>query len=188
MAVLASQDAVADGGDVAVVQIDKRLKLKVGQTKTVKLKASLAAVPQGSYTLLGTATATNLTSFAAGPALQVQAAVVHLVSGGTATPPKKPITAARKTTIAVPLRNDGNVATTKTPATYTLEFSTDGGSSSVFQMTSTGKISLKPGQSKPQKVSFVLPAGSVAAGTYSLVLKLDDTNGQVVDIVPVTVV
>jgi hypothetical protein len=192
VSVLASQDAVADSGDVAVVQSDKRLKLKVGQTKVVKLKASMTSIPVGAYTLLGAATASNLTSFAAGPAVNVQTAFVHLVSGGTATPPKKPIAAGKKTSLSVPMRNDGNIATSKTPATYTLEFSTDGGAMSVFQMTATGKVRLKAGQSKPQKVSFVVPAGSVPAGTYSLVVKLsaelNDTNSQVVTTVPVSVV
>jgi hypothetical protein len=193
VAILASTDATADAGDVALAQSDKRLKLKPGQTKVLKFKPSMASLPQGTYTLLGAATVDNLTSAATGPALNVQAAFVHLVSGGTATPPKKPITAGKKTTIAVPLRNDGNVATTKTPATYTLAFTTDGagGTATLFQMTVTGKVSLKAGQTKPQKVSFAVPAGSLAAGTYGLAIKLsaelNDTNGQPLVAVPVTV-
>jgi hypothetical protein len=191
VSVLASPDARADAGDVAVVQSDKRLKLKPGQGKSVKLKASMAAVPAGSYTLLGAATVDNLTSFAVGQSMDVQAPFVHLASGGTATPPGKPVTAGRKVMLSAPLRNAGNVATTRTPATYTLVFSTDG-TDTVYQATATGRISLKPGQSKPQKVRFVLPGDAVAAGVYTLVLKvaaeLNDANGEVVGLMPVTVV
>ena len=193
VSVLASQDAAADTGDIALAHSDKRLKLKAGQSKTVKMKASLASVPAGNYTLLGTATANNLTSFVAGPSVNVQAAFVHLVSGGAATPPKKPIVAGKKATLSVPLRNDGNVATTKTPATYTLIFSSDGTEAgAVYQTTSSGKLSLKPGAAKAQKVNVVVPAGSLAAGTYTVIMKvsaeLNDTNGQILTAIPATAV
>jgi hypothetical protein len=194
VSVLASADAVADAQDVVVVQSSKRLKLKVGQTKVLKLKTSLAMLPDGSYTLIGAASAgNNLTSTQVGPALQVAPAFVHLVSGGTATPPKKPITAGKPVTLVVPLRNDGNAPTTKTPSTYTLIFSTTGTEAGAAgQTTATGKVNLKAGVTKPQKVRFTLPAGSVSAGSYTVLVKisaeLNDTSGQVIATVPVTVI
>jgi hypothetical protein len=192
VSVLASTDATADAGDVSLARSDKRLKLKPGQAKVLKFKTSMASLPAGAYTLLGAATVDNLTSAAAGPSLSVQSAFVHFVSGGTATPPKKPITAEKKATLSVPLRNDGNVATTKTPATYTLIFSTTSTEAgALYQTTTTGKIGLKPQQSKPQKVSFTVPAGaSLAAGSYNVILKVsaesNDANDSVVATIPVT--
>jgi hypothetical protein len=194
VAVLLSNDAVADVGDVALAQAAKHLKLKPGQSKVVKFKMSLATLPAGSFTLLGAATANNLTSAAAGPTMNVQAPVVHLVSGGSASAPTKPITRGKPARLSVPLRNDGNAATTKTPATYTLILSTnDTEAGAVAQTTTTGRLNLKPGASKQQKVRFTLPAssGSGAAGSFTVLVKvnaeLNDTNGEVVASIPVTV-
>lgn len=192
VAVLLSNDAVADVGDVVIAQSARHMKLKAGQSKVMKFKLSLATLPAGSFTLLGAATANNLTSAAAGPSLNVQAPVVHLVSGGTATAPTKPITRGKPATLAVPLRNDGNAATTKTSATYTLILSSDGTeATAVSQTAATGRISLKPGASKPQKVRFTLPAGSGGAGSFTILVKvnaeLNDTNNSVVASIPVTI-
>lgn len=192
VSVLASQDAIADVADVAVAQSAKPLKLKVGQTKAVKFKLALGTLPQGAYTLMGAATVDNLTSAANGPSLSVQAPVVHLINGGAA-PALKPITGGKKAALAVPLRNDGNVPTTKSPATYTLIVSTDGTEAgAVFQTTAVGKLSLKPATAKPQKLSATFPAGSVAPGSYTLIVKvnteLNDTNDAVVATLPVTFV
>jgi hypothetical protein len=194
VAVLASTDAIADVDDPTLAMSSKPLKLKVGQSKPVKLKLQLASIPTGSYQLLGVATAaaSQLTSSAVGPALSVQTPVVHLVSGGAPPPLKKPISAGKKVALSVPLRNDGNVATAKSPTTYTLVFSTTAAESgAVFQTTTTAKISLKSHQSKPQKVNFTLPAGALSAGAYTLLLKLsadlNDTNGQVLSTTPAIV-
>ena len=60
-----------------------------------------------------------------------------------------------------------------------------------YQTTSTAKLNLKPGASRPQNVRFALPAGSVPAGTYTLIVKvsteLNDTNGTILLSIPVTV-
>ena len=93
----------------------------------------------------------------------------------------------------MPLRNDGNVPTTKTPATYTLIVSTDGTEAgAVFTTTAVGKLALKPATAKPQKLSLTFPAGSVAPGTYTLIVKvnaeLNDANDSVVATIPVTFV
>jgi hypothetical protein len=192
VSVLASQDGIADVADVAVAQSAKTLKLKAGQSKAVKFKLALATLPQGAYTLIGAATVDNLTSTANGPAMAVQQAVVHLVNGGAA-PALKPITGGRRAALAVPLRNDGNVPTAKSPATYTLIVSTDGTEAGkVFETTAVGKLALKPAAAKPQKLSATFPAGSVAPGSYVLIVKvnaeLNDTNGQIVTTLPVTFV
>jgi hypothetical protein len=192
--VLLSNDAIADVGDVAVAQAAKKLKLKTGQEKALKFKVPLSTLPQGIFTLLGAATANDLTSSAIGPSLSIEAPVVRLVSAGTPPALKKPITAGKKVTLAVPLRNDGNFATTKMPATYTLTLSSDGTEAGgVYQTDTTARINLKPNQSRPQKVSFTVPASAaLTAGTYTLIVKLNaelnDTNGQIVSSVPLSVV
>jgi hypothetical protein len=190
VAVLASRDAIADVDDITIAQSSKPIKFKIGQTKAVKLKLPLATVPVGAYQLLGIATAEDLTSSAAGPAVNVEAPVVHLVSSGSA-PPGKPIHAGKNAALSIPLRNDGNVKTTKAPATYTLILSTDGAETgSVYQTTATGRISLKPGQARSQKVNVALPAGT-ASGTYTVLVmlttELNDTNGQVLAALPATI-
>lgn len=192
VAVVASTDGVLDAGDVALAHSDKPLKLKVAQSKAVKLRVSLASLPAGQYTLLGSATTANLTASTAGPAVSVETPFVHLIGTGAVTPATV-LTPGRRTTLPVPLRNDGNVATSNVPATFTLIFSTDdteaGG---VYTMTLAGKVSLKPGVAKPQKLATTIPAGSVAAGMYVLLVKLsadlNDTNGQIVAQIPATVV
>jgi hypothetical protein len=193
VSVFASQDAAADTGDDLIVHSDKQMKLKAGQTRNVKLNTPLSSVAAGTYTLLGAVTMDKLTSFVPGASLEVQTPFVHLVSGGPAAPLKKPITPGKKATLTVPLRNDGNVATAKTPGTYTLIFSSDGSEAgAAYQTAATGKIALKPHQFKPQKVSFFVPVGSLAAGLYTVLVKvsadLNDTNGQIVGTLPVAVV
>ena len=192
VSVLASTDGIADVADVAVAQSAKTYKLKAGQTKAVKFKLAMAGLAEGSYQLLGAATVGSLTSAAAGPAVSVQAPVVHLVSAGPAAP-AKPITLGKRASLAVPLRNDGNVPTSKSPVAYTLIVSTDGTEAgSVFQTTATGKVNLKPAAARPQKLSVTFPAGAFAPGGYTILVKLNaalnDTNGLVVASIPVAIV
>jgi hypothetical protein len=189
VAVLASSDAIADVGDLAVAQASKPLKLKAGESKAVKLKLPLTTVPVGTYQLLGVATVDNLTSSATGPAMRVEAPVVHLVGAGSGT--LKPIHAGKKASLSIPLRNDGNVATSKSPATYTLIVSADGTEAGgVYQTSASGRIGLKPSQTKPQKVSIAVPAGAIPAGSYTVLVKVNaesnDTNNQLLAALPVT--
>jgi hypothetical protein len=192
VAILASSDAIADSADVALGQSSKKMNLQAGRSKVVKLRASLEALPQGGYTLIGVATVNNLSSSKAGPSLSVEAPRVHLVEGAVPPSPGKPIPIGGKGTLRVPLMNAGNVATTKTPATFTLVVSPVGSQTPIYQTTATAPLKLKPGASRPQKVNVVIPAGALAAGSYTVSVKVDaalnDTNGQVVTALPVTLV
>lgn len=188
---LASDNAVAH----VVARSNKPLELRLepGQAKRVKFNVPLASLRPGSYTLLGAATANGLTSSANGPSLAVAAPAVRLVGAGAPATPAKPLAAGRTASLAVLLRNEGNVATTRAPATYTILFSTDGAATSpVYQTTATAKLNLKPGASRPQNVRFAVPAGSaLPAGAYTVTVKvsaeLNDTNGTVLVSIPVTV-
>jgi hypothetical protein len=191
VAVLASGDGIADVGDAIVAQSSKRLKLKIGQSRSVRLVLPMATLPVGTYQLLGAATTNDLTSFAAGPAVSVETPVVHLVGAGSAPPPGKPIRADGRATLLVPLRNDGNVSTSNMPATYTLIVSTDGTEAGgIHQTTATVRTKLKPGQAKQQKVNVRFAPGAFPAGTYTILVKLDadlnDTNGQLIATLPAT--
>ena len=67
----------------------------------------------------------------------------HPPTGSPASPPK-PVAPGKPAKLAVPVRNDGNVAV-KATATYTLLVSTDGtDAGGVFQTTDAGAVSLKP--------------------------------------------
>ena len=62
----------------------------------------------------------------------------------------------------------------------------------MVQTTAVGKLSLKPGTSKPQKLSVTFPAGAFAPGSYTVIVKvnadLNQTNGETVALIPVTIV
>jgi hypothetical protein len=195
LTVHASGDAVLDGGDAQVATLTKTLKLGVGATgKPVNVKVRVSDLPAGQQVLLATATANQLQSTMAGPTVDVQAARVSIAGPSTPVQVVKPLTLGKRATLAVPLQNTGNVATTKTPATYTLQFTTDGTEAGeVFETTASGKLSLKPNAGlKPQKVSLTLPAtGTLPAGSYTVLVRLNaelnDTNGDVVARLLVTV-
>jgi hypothetical protein len=199
VAVHASSAAVLDAGDSHLAAVTKVLKLRAGATgKPVKVKVPLGSMPAGPQTLLVTATADNLAAAAAmpGPTVTVEAARVNLVGlpgDGGAAGLGKALAPGRRATLAVPLRNTGNVATAKAPVTYTLVFTTDGTDAGrVFEMTSVGNVSLKPGDAKPQKLGVTLPpVGGPSAGTYTLLVRLsaplNETNGQTVALMPVTI-
>lgn len=196
VAIRASSDAVLDAGDAQLVTVPKTLKFRAGATgRPIKLKVPLGALPAGQQTLLATATANNVTTTGApGPTVSVEPARVNLVGLPGAGPAAgKPLAVGKRATLSVPLQNTGNVATSRAPATYTLVFTTDGTEAGkVFETTSVAKVSLKPGASKPHKLSLTLPpATSLPAGTYTLLVRLsadlNQTNGETVALLPVTI-
>jgi hypothetical protein len=131
-----------------------------------------------------------LIASASGPAVQVRPPFVRLVSAGPSVPPRKPAVFVRPAKFAVNLRNDGNVAV-PSPATYSVAVSTDGTDAGVvFSTTVPAPIRLKPGQSRPQRLTVTLPP-QFAAGSYTLIVKLEaalnETNGQVVSSIPFTI-
>jgi hypothetical protein len=64
-------------------------------------------------------------------------------------------------------------------------------SNQVFTATALGKIRLKAGATKPQKLTVTFPPGSFAAGSYTLLVRLtaelNDTNGQTVAVIPFSI-
>ena len=97
----------------------------------------------------------------------MEAPVVRLVGTPVDQPPGGALVFGKTGTLKVPLRNDGNVATTQTAVTYELIVAgpTDpAGAAPVFQTAAVGKVSLKPGQSKSQSLKVNYPARRVPPG------------------------
>ena len=93
---------------------------------------------------------------------------------------------------SVPLQNVGNVPTSRNPVTYTLNVSPDGtAEGTVFTTTAVGKLSLKPGASRPQKLTVTFPPGAFAPGSYTLIVRLtadlNETNGDPLALIPFTI-
>jgi hypothetical protein len=190
----ASGDAVADGGDTTIGTITRNVKLKAAGSKTLKVKALFPAnAATGTRTIVATAAfAGQQSDQAAGPQVNVQAPFVHLTGSTTPVPLAKPLVFGVPARLSIPLTNGGNVPTTKTPATYTLIVSTSADPvGQVFSTTALGKISLKPGATRPQKLSATFPAGSFPAGSYTLIVRLtaelNDANGQTVAVIPFSI-
>lgn len=192
-AAFASDDTRQDASDVQLVAVTRNLKLKAGASRTMRLKFQFPqTIPAGEKNVLVTAAADGTLDMAVGPAVSVQAPFVRLTGLPAAAPAARPLAFGRPARFAVPLQNDGNVPTTKTPATYTLVVSRDEtAADELFQTTATGRISLKPGASKPQRLSATFPPGAFAAGSYTLLVRLsaelNQTNGETVALIPFTI-
>jgi hypothetical protein len=188
--VLASSDEFAGSADRSLANVTRTLKLKAGRAKTVKLKIAFPAdLEPGPKNLLVSATGNGIAAQGVGPTVTVQAPFVHLTGPGAVPALARPLAFGRPARLSVQLQNTGNVPTGRSPATYSVIVTTDGTpATSVFNTAALARIALKPGQSKPQKFSVTFPAGSFAAGSYTLMVRvtaeLNDANGQTVALIP----
>jgi hypothetical protein len=196
-AAAASADNLPGPADTPLATVSRNVKLKAGASKTIKLKVVFPAdLSEGTKTLLVSATANGLRANAVGPTVSVQEPFVLItgLASSSPSPLARPATFGKPVKLSAPLQNAGNVPSSKTPATYTLIVSTDGtGAGKVFETGATGRISLKPGSSKPQKLAVTFPAGAFAPGTYTLIVRLanaelNQTNGQTVALMPFAIV
>jgi hypothetical protein len=194
LTVFSSGDGIADGGDMPIGTLTKNVKLKAAGSKKLKVKAVFPANAEtGTRTIVATASfAGQQSDQAAGPQVNVQAPFVHLTGSTTPAPLATPLTFGLPAKLSIPLTNGGNVPTTKTPATYTLIVSTSADpSDQVFSTTALGKIRLKPGATKAQKLTVTFPPGSFPAGSYTLLVRLtaelNDNNGQTVAVIPFSI-
>jgi hypothetical protein len=171
--------------NVELMRTTKNFKLKPFSQKIVKLKLAVpASLPEGDMALsVSVSTNDGRRDTALGPAFRVAAPVVRLV-GTVATAPGGGLVFGKRAKLKVPLRNDGNVPTTKTPVTYQLIVTAteDDAATPVFQTSASGRLNLKPGKSKPQPLSVTIPQASFPPGNYFLHVKVDAdlnlTNGQ----------
>jgi hypothetical protein len=195
--VAASSDSLPGPADTPLITVTRNVKLKAGASKVVKLKVVFPPnTPEGNKTLLVSAVVNGARDDVAGPTISVQEPFV-LLTGLPSTPQApfgRPVTYDRPVSFSVPLQNAGNVPTSKTPATYDLIVSNDGTEAGkVFQTQAVGRISLKAGTSKPQKLTVTFPGrATFPQGTYTLIVKLasaalNQTNGQPVALIPFTI-
>jgi hypothetical protein len=190
----ASSDQVEGPNDLLLLETQKQVKLKPGASKKIKLKVSFPAdAPTGQQFVVVSGGVNGVTATGATPtAVTVQAPFVRITGSNVPAPVTKPLTFGKPAKLSVRLTNEGNVPTTKTPATYSLIVSNNGTpAGQVFSTTALGRINLKPGATKPQKLSVTFPPGSFAAGSYTLIVRvnaeLNDANGQTVALLPFTI-
>lgn len=198
-AAYASNDATQDPADVELVTVTKNVKLKAGKSRTMRLKFTFpATIPEGDKQVLVTATPVTVTpvvetpATGAGPAVTVQSPFVRLTGLPNAAPTGTALTFGKRARFTVPLQNAGNVPTSRNPVTYTLNVSPDGtAEGTVFTTTVPGQLSLKPGASRPQKLTVTFPPGAFAPGSYTLIVRLtadlNETNGDPVALIPFTI-
>lgn len=189
-AIHASLDDALDAGDgKALLAITKTMHLKAGATGGIKLNVPLTEIPLGTQKLLVTATADNADSTKVGPSVTVAQPFVSLTAPPISPGPKKPLKFGKKGLFTLALQNLGNIPTTPGVVNYTLIISPDTTEAAgVFTTTTTGKVKLKAGTIKPQKLKVLFPAGSFAAGNYYALVKLNaemnQTNDQVITAIP----
>jgi hypothetical protein len=190
-----SPSAASDVAEMTpLLTTTKTLKLKPHAQKVVKLKLAVpASVPEGDKALqVSVTTSDGRTDTIAGQAFRVVPPVVQLV-GSPATVPAGLLTFGKAARLRVPLRNDGNVQTTRTPVTYQLLVSSSAtdATTPLFSTTATGKLAIKPGATKQVPVRVTIPAGAFAAGNYFLHVRVDAalnaTNGESVVVMPFSI-
>lgn len=178
---LASTDGTVDTSDTQITTITKKLTLKAGQTKQVKVKlGSFPAVASGDYFVVAdvtggsgiTETSTTNNQAASSSKVTIAPAFVDLSgmlsSAGTAK-------AGKKGTLPMEISNDGN-SEVKTTATVRLTITPQGGGTATTVDVPV-KLNLKAGASKNLKLKYAVPS-SLAAGTYTVSAAID--SGSVV--------
>jgi hypothetical protein len=173
-----STDNTIDAGDTALVApLVKKLKLKPGAHKAIKLKvAGFPSVPDGDYHVLAQTSAPSAnTGVTASSSTTVNIAAPFVDLSGTLPPPTKPtLTAGKKAPLSLSLTNSGNVDAMGT-INVALALRPTGGGADVPLPAVPAKLKLKPGTTKAVKLNATAPVGT-PAGTYFLVASIDSTN------------
>ena len=181
--IAASGDAFLNPDDHVLGTVTKKVNLKPGKSKNVKLDFTVpVSLPAGSYVLLVRPNSTNAVpetavsnNVAATPA---PVAIAEPFVDLSATIPTvrlgRPLIRFLSATLM--LKNDGN-----SPVNSPLGVSFAASADTVFDAADTALaaaprvIRLKPGATRAVRVRLALPAG-VAAGSYHLVARLDPDN------------
>jgi uncharacterized membrane protein len=177
-----SADSTLDANDAAVMSSVRRLKLKPGRTKTVRMKVrTFPAVADGAYHLMAQVTgpAGGGAVASGAPVLTVAAPFVDL-TGSLARGIAGTLRPTGRTSATLFINNAGNIPT-RGPASVALFASTDTtlDANDVPLVTRALRLNLKPGSAKAYKLKFALPA-NLAAGSYYLAASVDSAN-QVVE-------
>jgi hypothetical protein len=182
---LLSQDNVVDDGDVELLVTEKKLSLRPGRDKALKLKVEYPLIDDGSYVLLAeldpdnaVAETVESNNVSAAVPVMVQRPVVDL-SDTFVTPTPVVIERGKRGAIALTIFNSGNVIARGkvTTALFATPDKTGAGGTQIG--TANTSLKLKPGALKNLKVRFTAPI-ELAAGTYFFAAVLDST-GQIAE-------
>jgi len=172
-----SADATLDDGDATVLTTEKKMKLKPGQTKNVKLKVKdLPVTDAGGYQLLARITAPDQSqSLVTGDVTFPVAEPVIDLAGAVVKNIDKPVAPGGTTVVAVGVQNLGNVAT-NSPLDVSVFASTDSTSSDddILLQLRTTNVKIKPQAGKTIRVPIRLPS-TLAPGSYFVVAKVDSS-------------
>jgi hypothetical protein len=203
LTLFASTDNTADPGtDTKLAEVTKKLKIKGNAAaKPLKLKVQFPAVAaDGDFFLVAQASGTGVaggqaSAVAQSGAVHIERPVVDLVGTG-AVPTPLTFTPGKKTSLSLPLMNNGNVAA-KGIVNLDLLLSVDGMEASAVPLaTVPAKVSINPGASKTLKVKLTPPAGVTPGSVFLLVrvngvgplADLNASNGALLTPIPVTFV
>lgn len=182
----ASSDGNLDPGvDHFIEESTSRLRLQPNRQRRIpiRLRAPLAAIPEGSYQLLAQVDATEVVTedqegnnvvgttgvVAIAPPF-VNLTASRLVVGGRDTAFR-----GRNARISLTVLNQGNVRALGT-GVVEVTFTPVGGTASVASGTIAVKVNLHPGKTRALRGRFAVPAG-INAGQYSVTATLITTVG-----------
>jgi hypothetical protein len=194
LAAFASSDATLDAGDTKLAEISRPLHLAAGRTRTLKLMLAPDAFPAGDATLIASATAAGATDSSVGPQVSVRRPFVRLTSRAASAPtapPAAPVSPGKPVRLAIPIKNDGNVATAPTPATFRVDVTAaadDGSGENVVASASvTSKLRIPPGTTRRVKLAVTFPAGAFPPGAYPRRGTVNAENNETNDTLLLTV-
>ena len=178
---LASQDATAAAGDAEIATVTKKLKLRPGQSKAIKVKVgSFPTVADGDYFVVADVaggagvTEGNTSNNQAATTSKVTIAAPFVDLTGATNTPLKAARAGRKSTLVLDVTNAGNTPATGA-ATVRLTLAPQAGGGSPVTVDVPAKLKIKPGATAKLKLKFVVPA-DLAAGTYNVSADIDPAN------------
>lgn len=181
--VYTSADGTLDAGDATLGTVNKLIKkMKVGKSVAVNLKFNYPADLNGNFYLLARADSSNAIAESNETNNVGSSAVTTLVQPPfrdlqptTVSKPSR-LTAGLPITATAVIKNNGNVAFNDL-VPVSLVISSDGTvtDGSTLLVTTTQKLSLKPGGSKTIRFSATLPA-DLAIGQYQLGVDVDPAN------------
>lgn len=197
-----STDSTLDDADPMVTTLTKRLSLKPGKSKALKLSYLFPSVADGSYYMLARAERTDspteidATNNIAASATTVPNRMPVIDFSGTFLRQPATLAFGRRAAVSLNLYNIGNSIANGAMEITTYLTTDPTGQTGLTEIGDLSKkLKLRPGRPQKFDVKFILPAG-LAAGTYYLATKIDaanafaevdETNNLFVSQAPITV-